>query len=142
MTRRIFVLAILLVVSAFMFTNIALLRAEEQVDLSYENDLNELMNMETEEVTAQEEQYAWGAVKSITPSEISISEFDYELEKDVAIAYVIDKDTKLDNFKSISEISMGDNVEVEYIQKDDQKIAKTIALEKEETDPELMEGAE
>lgn len=81
---------------------------------------------------AQEEdtEYSWGIIVEVSPMEVVVSEYDYELEKEIDVAYKIDSDTELIDIESISDLTEGDAVEIDYVVKDKDRTAKVIALDK------------
>jgi len=81
---------------------------------------------------AQEEdtEYSWGIIVEVSPREVVVSEYDYELEKEIDVAYKIDSDTELIDIESISDLVEGDAVEIDYVVKDKYRTAKAIALDK------------
>ncbi|MFH1245308.1 MAG: hypothetical protein V1662_02385 [Candidatus Omnitrophota bacterium] len=86
---------------------------------------------------AQEEtKYAWGTVSSVSASGFVLTEYDYDNEQKVDITYSCDAQTKLYNLNSLQELKAGDNVWIDYMTKDKQRIALGIEIEdfSEETD--------
>ena len=82
---------------------------------------------------AQEEpEYAYGVVTSASGDQIVISEYDYETDMDVDISFTVTEDTIIDGVGSISDISAGDNAEIDYVVKDGKKIAQMVFIEKSE----------
>lgn len=96
---------------------------------------------------AQEEtKYAWGTVSSVSAGGFVLTEYDYENEQKIDIAYSCDAQTKLYNLNSLQELKSGDNVWIDYVVKDNQRVAIGIEIEdfSEETEtdtPPADEGA-
>ncbi len=83
--------------------------------------------------SAQEKEeidYSWGIVSSISSDSIVITEYDYITEEEKETRYIIDSSVSLVNAEDISDISTGDEAEIEYIIKDANRIAKIITIEK------------
>jgi len=81
---------------------------------------------------AQEEEleYSWGTVRNVSSDKIVVVEYDYANDAELEVAYTVDSNVKLENADSLQDITVGDSVEVEYIIKDNEKIAKVIAVER------------
>ena len=81
---------------------------------------------------AQEEdiEYSWGTVKSISSSQIVVTEYDYDNDEDVEATYSVDPKVELIGVKSLEDIAVGDSLDIEYIIQSGKKIAKVITVEK------------
>jgi len=83
---------------------------------------------------AQEEEEletSYGVVRSLSSNELVIKQYDDEGEE-VDVTYVIDSNVELKNVDALGKIAVGDSVEVEYVVKDGQKLARIITVEKED----------
>ena len=80
---------------------------------------------------AQEEGmgYSWGEVVKVSPNEIIVSEYSYDLEKEMDVVYKIESDVRLKNIQSINDLEEGNSVEIDYVVVGADKIAKGIILE-------------
>lgn len=76
-------------------------------------------------------EYSYGTVSSLTPESVTVREYDYELDKEQDVVYRLDPKVELNNVGSLSEVSIGDDIDVYYEIQDGKKIAKTITIEKE-----------
>lgn len=83
--------------------------------------------------TQQQEEidYSYGKIVSINQDKIEISEYDYDKNEEVKVNYVIASDVELRNLNSSKDLLVGDNIEIDYIVKDNQKIIKVITLEQD-----------
>ena len=81
---------------------------------------------------AQEEdiEYSWGTVKSISSSQIVVTEYDYDNDEDVEATYSVDPKVELIGVKSLKDIAVGDSLDIEYVIQSGKKIAKVITVEK------------
>ena len=81
---------------------------------------------------AQEEDiaYSWGMVKSISSSQIVVTEYDYDNDEDVEVTYSVDPKVELIGVKSLKDIALGDSLDIEYVIQSGKKIAKVITVEK------------
>jgi len=76
------------------------------------------------------EEFAYGQVLSISSSNVVVKEFDYDKEIEIEVSYKINSDTEFENVGSYNEIVVGDDVEIDYIQKEGINIAINIAKAK------------
>jgi hypothetical protein len=79
---------------------------------------------------AEDTDYTYGIVSSVGTDQIVIKEYDYDKDVEVETTYLVATDTKIENAASLKEIAKGDSVEIDYIAKDDKKMAKIITVEK------------
>ena len=82
---------------------------------------------------AQEEEvgYAFSTVVSMSSDEIMVSEYDYDSGEEENITYLIDHNIELYNIDSLEDISVGDNIDIDYIiVEDNKRVAKVITIEK------------
>lgn len=81
-------------------------------------------------------QWVWGEVVSIDASNktLLLKYLDYETDQEKEISIIIDDSTSYDNIRTLGEIRPKDNLSIDYIPKDGKNIAKTIGLEKAESD--------
>lgn len=81
---------------------------------------------------AQEEEvteYSWGTVSSVSPGQIVVTEYDYASDEEVDVTYSVAPDVELKNVDSIENIAVGTSVDIDYVIKDEKRVAKTIAVE-------------
>lgn len=81
---------------------------------------------------AQEEdvEYTWGTVKSISSSQIVVTEYDYDNDEDVEATYSTDPKVELIGVKTLKDIAVGDDLDIEYVIQGGKKVAKVITVEK------------
>ncbi len=88
-----------------------------------------LLNVSFAQEQGEEEaEYTWGIVSSISAQQIVLSEYDYDTDEEVNVAYTLDPDLELKNLESLEEIVVGSDVWVDYVVKDGKKIAVGIEL--------------
>ncbi len=83
-----------------------------------------------------EPEYAFGTVKQVSGQELTLTEFDYDTNKDKEVSYTIDLTAELNNVTAVSEIVAGDEVDVDYFVRDGKNVAVVVAVAKPLTDPE------
>ena len=81
---------------------------------------------------AQEEdiEYSWGVVKSIFSAQLVVIEYDYDNDEDLEVTYSIDPKVELRGVKTLKDIVVGDELDIEYVIKDGKKVIKVITVEK------------
>src|SRR3989338_5972745 len=97
--------------------------------------------VETEKISApaEGELSIYGEVQSVSIEKNSalVQYYDYDTDEEKTVELVLDKDTKLENANSLSDIKQGDWVDATYAVSDGKNIAKIITVEKEEALPEM-----
>lgn len=63
-------------------------------------------------------EYAYGTVAKISASELTLKEYDYVSDETVEKTYAIASDVELENIESVDKVKVGDNIEVDYLNKD------------------------
>jgi len=80
----------------------------------------------------------YGEVKTVNSpaGSMTVQYYDYDSDEEKSIDVIADKDTKFENVANVGEIKQGDWIDATYAAKDNQNIAKSIIVEKEEMPPE------
>ena len=73
--------------------------------------------------------YSWGAVVEMSSDQIVVSEYDYDLDEEKDVVYKVSPDTELRNIEALKDLAEGDSVEISYVVKGKERIAKVITLE-------------
>ena len=81
-------------------------------------------------VEEEEPEYAFGTVKNVEGDKLVINEFDYDTGEEKEAIYWVDSKTEYDNVASLKEIAAGDEVDIDYLVKDDKKMAVAISVAK------------
>jgi len=81
-------------------------------------------------VKGEEPEYAFGTAKSVEGDKLVINEFDYDTGEEKEATYWADSKTEYDNVASLKEVAAGDEVDIDYLVKDDKKMAVTISVAK------------
>ena len=76
----------------------------------------------------------YGEVNAVdaASNSIKVLYYDYDSDEEKTIDLVLDKDTKLENAKSVSDIKQLDWVDATYVVKDSKNVATSMIVEKEE----------
>lgn len=89
-----------------------------------------IMQKAAAEEPAPEPDYGYGAVSSISETELIVAEYRYEEDRDVPVTYAIDPAVRLENVASLKEIAAGDIVDVIFVTRAGKRTATSIAAEK------------
>ncbi len=82
------------------------------------------------EEVAEEPEYTFGTVKSVTGDQLVINEYDYDTGEEREAAYTIDPAVELHNVAAASEIAVGDEVDIDYLMKGNTKTAVVLSVAK------------
>ena len=99
------------------------------VRLSFAEDAPEV-TAPAEQPTEAEPDYAFGTVKNVSGDQLVINEFDYDSGEEKEVTYTVDSKTAYDNVASLKEVAVGDEVDIDYHEKDGKKVAVTVAVAK------------
>ncbi|HNV85394.1 MAG TPA: hypothetical protein PKL97_00335 [Candidatus Omnitrophota bacterium] len=78
----------------------------------------------------EETDYSFGTVKQVSPTEITVSEYDYETDNDVDVVYALDPKLELKNVDSTDKIAAGDSVDITFVMRDGKKVITLLSVEK------------
>lgn len=81
-----------------------------------------------EGASEEDGEFSWGTVNSISSNQIVLSEYNYDSEEELAITYTVDPDVKLYNVGSFQDIAVGDDIWVDYVIREGQRVAKAIEV--------------
>ena len=59
-----------------------------------------------------------GIVNKISKSQLTLKEYDYEVEKEVDVTYDIDPKVELVGMKTLTDLAPGDEVEIQYLEEE------------------------
>lgn len=79
---------------------------------------------------AEETEFSYGTVKSVSGDQLVLSEYDYDQDKDVDVTYTVPPEAELENVTALSEVAVGDIVDIDFLVKDGQKVATLVTVEK------------
>lgn len=81
-------------------------------------------------VAEQEPEYTFGTVKSLTGDQLVINEYDYDTGEEKEATYTVDPSVELHNVAAVTEIAVGDEVDIDYLIKGDKKTAIVLSVAK------------
>ncbi|HSV43926.1 MAG TPA: hypothetical protein VLJ10_05160 [Candidatus Bathyarchaeia archaeon] len=77
----------------------------------------------------QEVDYSWGTVVQASVEGITLEQYNYETEGYDQVSYIVAGDISLENIAALTDLKVGDEVEVGFVIKDDKKVAISLYLE-------------
>ena len=78
----------------------------------------------------QEPEYTFGTVKSVSGDQLVINEYDYDTGEEREATYAIDPAVELHNVAAVTEIAVGDEVDIDYLMKGNVKTAVVLSVAK------------
>ena len=91
--------------------------------------------------------YAYGKVVSVTPSEIVLSQYDYEKDEETKETYILTSKVEIQNITALDRLAAGDEIEIYFDEDKGGKVAviisrphvedSTIPTEEDDTDEKL-----
>lgn len=97
-----------------------------------EEEVTEIVEETTETIEEADYSSAYGEVKAVDKEAktITVSEYDYQKEKELDIIYLIKEDTEFEGVEDLSEIKEHDWVDIEYhIDEGQKRVADFVAVE-------------
>ena len=88
------------------------------------------VGLSTAEEVAEEPEYTFGTVKSVSGDQLVINEYDYDTGEEKEATYAIDPAVELHNVAAVSEIAVGDEVDIDYLDKGGKKTAIVLSVAK------------
>ena len=79
---------------------------------------------------AEDTEFSYGTVKSVSGTQLVLSEYDYDQDTDVDVTYTVPPEAELENVNSLAEIAVGDIVDIDFLVKDGKKVATLVTVEK------------
>lgn len=76
-------------------------------------------------------EFTFGTLVRVSNEEITILEYNFEQEKETEQNYAITPATEYINVESLSALKIGEEIEIEFKEKDGQKVAMAIAKDEE-----------
>lgn len=83
-----------------------------------------------QEGVEEEMGYSWGTISSVSSNQIILTEYDYDSEEDVNVAYTVDPNLKFHNVNSLKDIAVGNKVWVDYVVREGKNVAMGIEVKK------------
>jgi hypothetical protein len=77
----------------------------------------------------EEDKFSFGKVVSIADGQITVKEYDFTKDIDVEAVYSIVKETELGNINAVTDLKAGDDVVIDYIEKDGKRQVSTLVKE-------------
>ena len=77
-----------------------------------------------------EVEYAFGTVKKADAGSLVVNEFDYDTGEEKEVAYQLDPKVEISGAPSAAGIAPGDEVDVDYLVRQDQRVAVSLVVAK------------
>jgi len=90
-----------------------------------------------EQETAEVWDYTFGKIARISKDTITILEFDFDKEKEIETTYDIIDATEFINLNGLSELRIGDEIDIDFREEEDKRVAMAIFKDDKE---EFFEG--
>src|SRR5262245_24133192 len=84
---------------------------------------------------SEEANFSYGKVISAIPTEIIVSEYDYDRDEEIRVTYAVNQKTELQNIIKVTELNPGDEVEIFYNAVEGKKTATVISRPHIEDNP-------
>jgi len=83
---------------------------------------------------------AFGTLTAVAKGKLTVSEYDFDTDRDVEIIYMVDEDTEYENVADASKLSAEDPVEIIYLEMDGKRFALVVTKEQLDLDDALLAG--
>ncbi|MBF0569656.1 MAG: hypothetical protein HQL18_02640 [Candidatus Omnitrophica bacterium] len=87
-----------------------------------------------------EDKFSFGKVVSVADQQITVKEYDFTKDADVETTYSLTPETELGNINAVKDLAVGDDIVLDYAEKDGKRIVTTLV--KEEKGGETVPAAE
>ncbi len=114
------------------FTPPAAEEAKAAADAVEEEPLAEDENAALDEET----EYSYGTIANVGDGALQVKEYDYDSGADVSVDYTVDAAAKYEGANSLKDVAVGDNVEMDYLEKDGKRVIVSMSVEKPFTEEE------
>ena len=81
-------------------------------------------------LASPEVEYAFGTVKKAAADQVLISEFDYDTGEEKEVSYQLDPKVEISGAASVAEIAPGDEVDVDYVTRQEKRVAVSLVVAK------------
>ena len=78
---------------------------------------------------AENDKFSFGKVVSIAADQITVKEYDFAKDADVEVAYSVTKETELGNINAVTDLKAGDDIVIDYVEKDGKRVVTTLVKE-------------
>src|SRR5262245_11236192 len=76
-------------------------------------------------------EFTFGTLVRVSNDEITILEYNFEQEKEMEQSYAVTPATEFINVENLAALKIGEEIEIEFKEKDGQKVAMAIAKDEE-----------
>ncbi|MBF0387045.1 MAG: hypothetical protein HQL20_04230 [Candidatus Omnitrophica bacterium] len=86
----------------------------------------------------EEDKFSFGKVISVVDGVVTVKEYDFTKDADVETVYTVTAETELGNVNAVADLKAGDDIVIDYLEKDGKRVVTTLV--KEEKSTEVMNG--
>jgi hypothetical protein len=76
-----------------------------------------------------EDKFSFGKVVSVTADGVTVKEYDFAKDADVEMSYTLTPETELGNINAIADLKTGDDIVIDYVEKDGKRKVTTLVKE-------------
>lgn len=93
-----------------------------------------------QENNGDEDKFSFGKIVSVAEDQITVKEYDFAKDADVETTYAISAETELGNINAVKDLVVGDDVVLDYSEKDGQRVVTTLVKEEKAAEAPMAEG--
>jgi hypothetical protein len=76
-----------------------------------------------------EDKFSFGKVVSVAADSVTVKEYDFAKDADVEMSYTLTPETELGNINAIADLKVGDDIVIDYVEKDGKRKVTTLVKE-------------
>jgi cytoskeletal protein RodZ len=76
-----------------------------------------------------EDKFSFGKVVSVAADSVTVKEYDFAKDADVEMSYTLTPETELGNINAIADLKAGDDIVIDYVEKDGARKVTTLVKE-------------
>lgn len=77
------------------------------------------------------DKFSFGKVVSVGADQITVKEYDFAKDADVEVVYSVSAETEYGNVTALKDLAAGDDIVVDYTEKDGQRLVTTLVKEEQ-----------
>ena len=93
-----------------------------------------------ENAATDEDKFSFGKIVSVGEGQITVKEYDFAKDADVETVYTLTSETELGNINAVKDLVVGDDVVLDYAEKDGKRMVTTLVKEEKGAETPAAEG--
>ncbi len=89
-------------------------------------------------MAAEEDKFSFGKVVSVVDMDITVKEYDFAKDADVDTVYTATTETEYGNIAALKDLVAGDDIVIDYLEKDGKKLITTLVKEEKGMEEAVM----